>query len=254
MIIVIEPHNAVAYPKLMELMFQLRARVFRDRLGLDVQVADGKERDKYDDEAPVYLIYADDEAGEVKGCLRLLPTTGPTVFADFGPDALPEAMHFSAPSIWECTRFCLDDRIMGRGNKEELYTASAVLMAALSEVAIKAGIDSILGNFDSTMLRLYRRVGCEVEVLGSTRRHGNPIYFGLFAISKPILGRIKRKLKNAQSLMEKPPLGLVTGAPPGGGGTLTEGSSCTVTAMPHRTNPLRGSALRAGPEPVAPME
>ena len=26
------------------------------------------------------------------------------------------------------------------------------------------------------------------------------------------------------------------------------------TGWSHRTNPLRGSALRAGPEPVAPME
>ena len=33
MIIVIEPHNAAKYPKLMEQMFRLRARVFRDRLG-----------------------------------------------------------------------------------------------------------------------------------------------------------------------------------------------------------------------------
>jgi N-acyl-L-homoserine lactone synthetase len=83
MITVIEPHNAAEFPKLMEEMFKLRARVFRDRLGWNVQVADGKERDKYDDEAPVYVIYADDEAREVKGCLRLLPTTGPTVLTDF---------------------------------------------------------------------------------------------------------------------------------------------------------------------------
>jgi acyl homoserine lactone synthase len=203
MIIVIEPHNAAKYPKLMEKMFRLRARVFRDRLGWDVQVADGKERDKYDDEAPVYLIYADDETREVLGCLRLLPTTGPTVLADFFSDTLPDAVHLNAPSIWECTRFCLDNRILSRGDQEELYFASAVLIAGLGDVAIKAGIESIVGNFDSTMLRLYRHIGCEVDVLGSTRRYGQPIYLGLFPISEPILRRVKRKLKNAQSLMKK---------------------------------------------------
>jgi acyl homoserine lactone synthase len=201
MITVIEPHNAAEFPKLMEEMFRLRARVFRDRLGWNVQVADGKERDKYDDEAPVYVIYADDEAREVKGCLRLLPTTGPTVLTDFFSDTLPEDVHLSAPSIWECTRFCLDDRILG--NQEELYFASAVLIAALGDVAIKAGIESILGNFDSTMLRHYRRVACEVDVLGSTERYGQPVYAGLFPISERILRRVKRKLKNTQSLMEK---------------------------------------------------
>ena len=81
MIVVIEPHNTAEYSNLMDEMFRLRARVFRDRLGWDVRVADGQERDKYDDEGPVYLIYADDEGRKVKGCLRLLPTTGPTVLA-----------------------------------------------------------------------------------------------------------------------------------------------------------------------------
>jgi N-acyl-L-homoserine lactone synthetase len=84
-----------------------------------------------------------------------------------------------------------------------MYFASAVLIAALGDVAIKAGIESILGNFDSTMLRLYRRIGCEVEVLGSTRRYGNPIYLGLFAISEPILRKVKGILKDAQSLREE---------------------------------------------------
>jgi acyl homoserine lactone synthase len=202
MITVIEPHDAAEHRKLMEEMFRLRARAFRNGLGRDVQVADGMERDKYDDEAPVYLVYSDDEAREVKGCLRLLPTTGPTVFADFFSDTLPEAVHLSAPSIWECTRFCLDDRILSRGN-QAVYFASAVLIAALGDLAIKAGIESILGNFDSTMLRFYRRIGCEVDVLGSTQRHGQPIYLGLFPISEPMLRKVKRKLTNAQSLMEK---------------------------------------------------
>src|ERR1700693_3217254 len=110
----------------MDEMFRLRARVFHDRLRWDVQVADGKERDKYDDEGPVYIIYADDKKQNVKGCLRLLPTTGPTVLTDFFSDTIPEAVHLSAPSIWECSRFCLDDRMMSRGNQEELYFASAV--------------------------------------------------------------------------------------------------------------------------------
>jgi N-acyl-L-homoserine lactone synthetase len=92
---------------------------------------------------------------------------------------------------------------LNRGNQEELYFASAVLIAALGDLAIKAGIESILGNFDSTMLRLYRRIGCEVDVLGSTHRYGQPIYLGLFPISELILRRVKRKLKNAQSLMAK---------------------------------------------------
>ena len=199
MIVVIEQHNAHKYSNLVDEMFRLRARVCRDRLRWDVQVADGKERDKYDDEGPIYLIYTDDEGREVKGSLRLLPTTGPTLLADFFSDTLPDAVHLSAPAIWECTRFCLDDKILDRGQKDGQIFASATLIAALGNVAISAGIESIIGNFDSSMLRLYRRVGCEVEVLGSTLRYGQPVYLGLFHISEPALRRIEGRLKNAPS-------------------------------------------------------
>jgi acyl homoserine lactone synthase len=201
MVVVIEPYNAHKYRPLIDQMFQLRARVFRDRLKWDVHVEDGRERDRYDDEGPVYLIYADEETAELKGCLRLLPTTGPTVLADFFSDTQPDAAHLSAPTIWECTRFCVDDGILTRGDREELCFISGALIAALGDVAVKAGIESILGNFDASMLRLYQRIGCEVEVLGSTERYGQPIYLGLFPISESILRKVKGRLKCPQSLI-----------------------------------------------------
>jgi N-acyl-L-homoserine lactone synthetase len=200
MIVVIEQYNAHEYSDLMDEMFRLRARVFRDRLRWDVQVADGKERDKYDDEGPVYLIYADDESRKVKGSLRLLPTTGPTVLADIFRDTLPDAVHLSSPTTWECTRFCLEDHNLSFGHREELLIASTILIAALGDIAIAAGIESIVGNFDSTMLRLYRRIGCEVEVLGSTQRYGRAVYLGLFPISETIVRNVKARLKNGQSM------------------------------------------------------
>jgi len=83
------------------------------------------------------------------------------------------------------------------------------LISAVGDVAIRAGIESILGNFDPTMLRLYRRVGCDVEVLGSTQRYGQPIYLGLFPISESILHKVKGRLKNVQSLEESTDTGLL---------------------------------------------
>jgi acyl homoserine lactone synthase len=196
MIVLIEKHTAHRYANLMERMFRLRAQVFGDRLGWDVQVVGGLERDKYDDAAPVYLIHTDDDGQEVRGSLRLLPTTGPTLLADLFSDTVPNAAHLSAPTIWECTRFCLDDKIL---DKQQRLFASAVLIAALGDVAIRAGIESIIGNFDATMLRLYRRIGCEVEILGSTSRYDRPVYLGLFPVSEPTLQRIKRRMMDARS-------------------------------------------------------
>ena len=197
MIVVIQDHNAHRHPDLLDEMFRLRARIFRDRLGWDVSVIDGKERDRFDDEAPVYIIYADDDGRSVKGSLRLLPTTGPTLAQECFADTIPDAAGLSAPTIWECTRFCLDDAMLDRGDSDELQIASGVLIAALGEVALGAGIESVLGNFDAAMLRLYRRIGCEVEVLGSTRRYGRAVYLGLFPVSKSILRTVRSRLKIA---------------------------------------------------------
>lgn len=194
-IVVVEKSNAHRYGNLLDKMFRQRARFFHDRLKWDVQVTDGKERDRYDDEGPVYIIYTDDLRGGVKGSLRLLPTTGPTLAADVFSDTLPDAVHLSAPSIWECSRFCLDENILASGI-EVIIFASRVLIAALGDVAMGAGIESLIGNFDASKLRLYRRIGCEVEILGSTSRYGSPVYLGVHHISETIVRSVWGKLKN----------------------------------------------------------
>ena len=195
MIVVVESSNAHQHANLLEKMFRQRARFFHDRLKWDVRVVDGQERDRYDDESPVYLIYTDDLGREVKGSLRLLPTTGPTLAADVFSDTLPDAVHLSAPTIWECSRFCLDDKVLAGGIEAITFT-SRVLIAALGDIAMRAGIESIIGNFDASKLRLYRRIGCEVDILGSTSRYGDPVYLGLHPISETIVRRVWGKLRD----------------------------------------------------------
>jgi acyl homoserine lactone synthase len=194
MIVVVQGHNQQKHADLMDQMFRLRARVFAERLKWDVTVVDGKERDRFDDLDPVYLIHTDETGREVRGSLRLLPTTGPTVLGEFFSDTMPDAALLSAPTIWECTRFCVDeDRLRHR----EQIVASRALISALGSVALGAGIESILGNFDARMLRLYRRIGCEVDVLGSTHRYGEPVYLGLFPVSPAILDAVNARLADS---------------------------------------------------------
>ena len=194
MIVVVQEYNAHEHAHLVDQMFRLRARVFAERLKWDVDVVDGRERDRFDDLGPVYLIHTDEEGQEVRGSLRLLPTTGPTVLADFFSDTMPDAALLSAPTIWECTRFCVDeDRLRHR----DQIVASRALISGLGSVALDAGIDSILGNFDDRMLRLYRRIGLEVDVLGRTDRYGAPVYLGLFPVSHTILDAVNARLHDS---------------------------------------------------------
>lgn len=199
MIVVVEDYNRQEHALLLDEMFKLRARVFRHRLNWNVQVVDGRERDAYDDDcAPVYLIHTDADARVVKGSLRLLPTTGPTLLADEFADTLPDAAMLSAPSIWECTRFCLDQQHLC--GADDLLAASGILIAALGDLAVKAGIETVIGNFEPLMLRIYRRIGCEVEVIGSACRDGNVICLGAFHVSEQTVDRVKARIGNWASV------------------------------------------------------
>lgn len=197
MIVVVQANNANEHRDLLTNMFRLRAHTFADRLKWAVEVVDGLERDKYDDQNPVYIIYTDRGMREVKGSLRLLPTTGPTLVADVFADTVPDAARLTAPSIWECTRFCIDERGLASTDVEAVIRASGVLMAGLGEVALRSGISSIVGNFDAAMLRIYRRIGVDVEVLGKAERFGRTVFLGLFPVSQSILDRVKARIGTA---------------------------------------------------------
>ena len=92
------------------------------------------------------------EGRRVRGSLRLMPTTGPTVLSEVFSDTMPDAVMLSAPSIWECTRFCVDELVVGTRQRDQIV-ASGALISALGTVALEAGIESVLGNFDTAMLR-----------------------------------------------------------------------------------------------------
>ena len=185
MIHVIEPNNAYRHKDLLEGMFRLRARIFFQKLGWQVDVRDGAERDRFDDEGPVYIVHTN-AAREVDGACRLLPTTGPTLIEEAFADTLPDVAGLSSPSIWECTRLCVDA-------KADL-TVSGALIAAIGTVSLQAGVESILGNFDRSMLHIYRRLGCEITVLGSTSRYGRTVFLGSFPVSEDILAKVNARI------------------------------------------------------------
>jgi len=198
MILVVEQQNAREHAGLLDEMFRLRKRVFCDRLQWTVASKDDLERDRYDDEDPVYLIHTDEAAKVVRGSLRLLPTTGPTLLSDMFSDTIPDGACLSAPSIWECTRFCVDDRFPAEVRREQSALSSGYLIAGLGKVALNSGISTVLGNFDVRMLRIYRALGCDVEVLGCTRKFGQPVYLGSFAISDEAVRKVEARLKAMQ--------------------------------------------------------
>ena len=84
MIQLITPDRYGAFLGELAEMHRLRYRVFKERLGWDVEVSGDMEIDEFDACRPAYLLQTDDE-DRIQGCVRLLPTTGPTMLRDTFP-------------------------------------------------------------------------------------------------------------------------------------------------------------------------
>lgn len=173
MILIIDGLNRHRYTKLLDEMFELRARVFRDRLGWDVKVVDGKEIDEFDALDPAYVLGLDDE-GHVVACVRALQTTGPHMLADVFSDILDGEPPLRSATMWESTRFCVDtERLTGGKSRNSVSYATCELMTGALEYAKESGIEDIVTVIDPIMNRVLKRSDCApYDYVGSTKPMG----------------------------------------------------------------------------------
>ena len=125
------------YAPEIDAMFRSRAETFSDRLGWEVVVEDGYERDRFDDLNPIYLISVDPHSGEYWGSLRLLPTVGPNMLRDVFPQLLGEDGQVAEATIWESSRFCVANSAdQPERMKSWLNYAVFELLIGIGEIAI----------------------------------------------------------------------------------------------------------------------
>ncbi len=173
------------FPRLAESMFQDRARQFHDRLGWDVHVdANGHERDEYDAENPLYVIWERPD-GSHGGSMRFLPTTGPTMVNDHFAHLTGGGL-IQSPLIWECTRFCLSPGADSR--------ATAALALGAGELMEAFQIKHFVGVFDMKMRRIYRLMGLEPEVIGEAGEGRARIGVGLWSMDRAAFRPMLAKL------------------------------------------------------------
>jgi len=157
MIIIVDALNKHEYSGVLDQMFQLRARVFADRLGWEVNVVDGREADKFDAMDPAYVIGVDDD-GHVVSCVRALQTTGPHMLADVFSSILDGEPPLRSATLWESTRFCVDTQRLGRGRGPNTVSyATCELMIGSLEYAKRSGIRDIVTVIDPVMDRVLKR-------------------------------------------------------------------------------------------------
>jgi N-acyl-L-homoserine lactone synthetase len=177
----IEGSYASFFPKEIDAMFRNRAETFAERLGWDVVVKAGRERDAFDDANPLYLVSVDPVTEEYWGSLRLLPSTGPNMLRDVFPHLL-DGDYIESATIWECSRICA---VVASGQPERngggVKHVLNELILGIGEVAVAAGLTQIVAVFDARMLRVLKAAGCSPEIIGTPQRIGDVMcYAALF--------------------------------------------------------------------------
>ena len=156
---------------LLAAMFRLRRRVFKDRLDWTVSVSGDLELDVYDALNPTYLVMV--SCGrEVVGCVRLLPTTGPTMLAGTFPQLLDGQALTRSHRILESSRVCVDTALAAEATRTGLNRATFILFAAMIESLTLLNADSIVTVTDTRMERILRRAGWPLERLAAPQRIG----------------------------------------------------------------------------------
>lgn len=167
----ITARQGIPQQRLLEAHHKLRAQVFSDRLGWEVDVIDGRETDAFDALQPTYIIAVSD-SGRVAGCARLLPAIGPTMVTDVFASLLPSGRLTAHPAMVESSRFCVDTTLAeGRGDGI-VHEATLTMFAGITEWCIANGYTEIVTVTDRRFERILARVGWPLQRLGEPRKIG----------------------------------------------------------------------------------
>ncbi len=134
---------------------RLRYRVFVEQRGLPHTYHDGLEFDEFDTPAAVYLVWRD-EAGIVRGMVRLLRTDRPYMLKSYWPHLVCGPLPAS-PDVWEITRVCVDKSVIPSIRR----TVMPELLCAVAEHLELSGGRAIVGVTRAHLLSHFIRQGID---------------------------------------------------------------------------------------------
>lgn len=172
-------------------MHRLRYRIFKQRLDWDVQASGDMEVDEFDALGPCYLLQRSAESAVI-GCVRLLPTTGPTMLRDTFGVLLDGSAAPACPRIWESSRFGLDPDHAGPLASQGIAKATYELFAGMIEFGLSRGLTDIVTVTDVLMERILRRASWPLRRLGEPKAFSRSrAVAGYLEVSADSLERIR---------------------------------------------------------------
>lgn len=150
---------------ILDRMHRLRDKVFRARLSWNVRCIDGREYDEFDRLDPTYLV-ARTSRGELAGCVRMLPATGPTMLGTVFPHLLLGRRLDAHGGMIESSRFCVDTEIEEGRADGHLHRATMTMFAGIVEWCLINGYSELATATDIRLERILRRAGWSLRRLG----------------------------------------------------------------------------------------
>lgn len=162
-------------------IFAYRHKVFIEKLGWDLVIpnTENLEQDQFDRPDTIYVT-AYDEADEICGCARLLPTTSPYLLGDVFPQLLNGQPIPRSGDVWELSRFAaVNFSSDGKAEKREQWSSieSIDLLRAAIECAAENGAKRLITVSPIGVERLLRRAGFQAHRAGPpVMIDGDPIF------------------------------------------------------------------------------
>lgn len=191
MIIATSIEDAHIYGDIIPSIYRLRHQGFKVRQSYDVPYYKDMEYDSYDTPATSYLAWRD-EAGVVRGCTRIFPTTRPYMIEEIWAEALENMRPPKSHRIWEASRFCIDRDLP----IEQRRRIHGELLCGFQEFGIRHDVDWMIGVMTPPIWRfVFTNAGWPIEFL-SKEYVLNPkekILIGRMNISRNILNNVRTK-------------------------------------------------------------
>ncbi|HEY5799525.1 MAG TPA: acyl-homoserine-lactone synthase [Burkholderiaceae bacterium] len=154
---------------------EYRHKIFIERLGWQLPVENGRERDQFDRPDTIYVV-ARDNNGAICGCARLLPTTLPYLLGDVFPELMGGAPVPCDAGTWELSRFAVAS-VEGPSSAVEATRNTRTLLAAAIAEAARQGAQRIITVSPLGIERLLHRMGVHAHRAGApVQVDGKPVF------------------------------------------------------------------------------
>ena len=155
-----------------------RHKVFVETLGWDLKTRNGEELDQFDRPDTLYVVSQND-AGQVNGCARLLPTSGPYLLGEVFPELMNGLPVPCSADVWELSRFATVDFNNPMTSPLSQFSSSIAAQLLHESIACAAahGAKRLITVSPIGIERLLRRTGVHAHRAGPPMIiNGHPIF------------------------------------------------------------------------------